>query len=176
MFSRFIHLLTIATLLGTPAAAQTMVVDGFSVTVLPAPTEGMFSKKPDVADDGTVLYETGKGNDNYGINPYDYSKKLTLDTPFLSIQARGAAAFVLKAPATQLTILWGSPDPQNALQFFDSSGAQIGNTMNGADLKAAFNLPPPQPYYITITVPTAFTKAALSSNSCCFEFSAVSSQ
>jgi len=172
----FAGVIGFSALCASSSSAQTQPqahhIKGFSVMRLAPPTTDVFPLPSKVT--GAVLYFVGtKHGGAGGADPFATVSKLAGISPYLSIQANASATFLLPAPAKTFTLLWGSPDPFNRIEFYDQNNGLIGY-LSGADDTASFGNGADAMTSITSEVP--FQKVVLISAGNYFEFSNVSAQ
>jgi len=137
---------------------STATVDGFTVNVLRFPTVAHLPKPTSTA--GSV----GIGANVSGTSPYGGTS--LAGSPFLSMDEGGSVVFKLKQAAGSVLFIWGTPDPYNTVNLYDTSGNLIGS-LNGGDIATAFGFSTGQ--YTQIVSPTPVAMVTASSGGCCFE-------
>jgi hypothetical protein len=132
----------------TASAGGPVVIDGFNVTFNPLPsadiTTGLTPNSLILNGTsypvGPLVYPGGAGfseqtsNPWGATNPFQYSP--TLNGSLYAAIWNGAATYDYTSPESNLTILWGTIDASNRLEFFGKNGASLG-TIVGADLATA---------------------------------------
>lgn len=136
------------------ATAASVSVDGFNVTFNALPTAdittgltptSLIVKGTSFPPTSTLIYFPagagwsyagyfGTSNPWGATNPFQYSA--TLNGSVYAAIWNGAATYGYTSPQTVFSILWGTPDPSNAVEFFAQNGAPLG-TILGADLITA---------------------------------------
>ena len=158
--------------------ASAQVVDGFSVTFNALPTADITTglTPNSLLINGapypvsTLVYPGGAGfselssNPWGAANPFQYSA--TLNGSVYAGIWNGAATYNYTSPQSDFSILWGTIDYNNAVDFFGQNGTPLG-TLVGADLATAAALYDPNytwangvditvqistPYYSLVTI------------------------
>ena len=106
-------------------------------------------------------------------NPFQFSS--TLNGSVYDAIVNGTATYAYGAPQSALSILWGTPDGQNQLQFFAQNGTSLG-TLTGTDLTTAANAHDPGFTFangvdITVQPTTPYYSVSTSSSGLTFEYS-----
>jgi hypothetical protein len=170
------------------SASAGFLIDGFNVTFNPLPTADITSglTPTTLVLGGTTYPPTSTlnyvGGDGWllgtmstwgATNPFQYSS--TLNGSVYAAILNGTATYNYNAPQSAFSILWGTPDPGNQLQFFAQNGTSLG-TITGTDLIASAMADDPgytMANGVDITVQSAapFYSVSTSSSPLTFEYS-----
>ena len=132
-------------------AGAMFVTECFAVACVPGPASS--NPAPDLIIQGIVLYPTISIGDTTQ-SPFQgtsFYNAITGGPEYTSLQGSPdypatQAKFFINAPgllpegaprntgALGISLLWGSPDYYNTIQFYDSSNVQVGSTITAADL------------------------------------------
>jgi hypothetical protein len=110
----------------SPASAATISITS-QITTGTTPVEGDAAPLP-----GAVNFLQGVVGSVSG----SYESPYANNTPFNVISVAGGDA-IYNVGASSYSVLWGSPDSYNEIEFFagaDGMGGQIGSTLTGCDL------------------------------------------
>jgi len=139
-------------------------VDGFKIKVLAPPTKARLAHP--TSKTGKVQVEEGDADGC--TDPFRADGGLAGVSKYLCVQGKATATFVLKKPATKFKLLWGSPDSDNYMSIYDTSGKLI-NTINGGDLDNDLKISNSHDYILKIQSRKPIGSMSLTSTTCCFE-------
>jgi hypothetical protein len=125
-----------------------------------------FNSAPPLCSGGTLAYFGEPSITINGVSGFDGSQ-------YVALGVGGSATLSFTTPEHFIGILWGTPDPSDALTFYDIANNVIG-TVTGADIPGVPATIDPfsadSTFYVNVTSPSPFSRVVASSNTDSFEF------
>jgi hypothetical protein len=109
-----------------------------------------------------------KGNTDGCTDPLRAEAGLVGHSKYVCIDGKSTATFVAPQPAIGFRLLWGSPDTDNTLSVYDTSGTLI-DAISGKTLDKKLQISNGHDYVLRITSKTPIGSISLRSVTCCFE-------
>lgn len=149
------------------AASALVVASALSAgaaTVTPGAVPTAFVANPTAASVSGDVFENVTGTINgLRVSPWRSTSVAVADGLYTSVSG-GASATYTFAKATSVSLLWGTPDTYNNLDFL-LSGSVVG-TINGASIRSI----PTSQRYVTLSGVGVFDAITIRSSSNAFEF------
>jgi hypothetical protein len=155
--------------------ASAVTITSQSTSFLP-PIPVNDSFPPSFTNPGTIYDHVAGSVANLYRSPYenpDNSMPAAYVGQTFSSVRSGSVGYNFKGGASDLSILWGSPDTYNTLSFYDglNGGGTLLGSFTGSSLAAALGIGHD---YVTFSSPVAFLSVVLGSGAPAFEYAALS--
>jgi hypothetical protein len=139
-------------------------VDGFKIKIRSSPTKAKLAHPTSTT--GTV--RVVKGYAHGCTDPFRDDAGLSGHSKYVCVDGKSTATFVAPQPAIRFQLLWGSPDTDNTLSVYDTSGTLI-DAISGKTLDKKLQISNSHDYVLRIESKTPIGSISLTSVTCCFE-------
>lgn len=105
--------------------------------------------------------------------PWEEFAGLTDTAYYNSVEGGGFAEYVFAAPQTSFSLMWGSPDSYNKLEFFDANGSVFSIFGDDTQITATAGFAPALKFVNVTISDLIFDRVQFTSGSDAFEYSNV---